>query len=399
MERFVIAGGGIGGIATALALARKSIPSIVLEQAPELGEIGAGIQIAPNAFHCFDRLGVGNRARSQAVYVDKLRLMDGLSGEEIVNIPLDSTFRERFQNPYAVVHRADLHLALMEAAQQTGLVEIRTSHMVERYDQDRSSVTVHCAGREAVRGVALIGADGLRSPVRAQMLGDGEPVVSGHATYRSVIPVDQMPEDLRWNAATLWAGPRCHIVHYPLKGWKVFNLVVTYHSDIKEAIAGKAVTVQEVKRGFEHIHPRAQKVIEHGSNWKLWVLCDREPVDRWVEGRVALLGDAAHPMLQYFAQGACMAMEDGITLAEFVADYRGDVEKALQAYQARRIPHTARVQLGSRSIGQYIYHPAGAIAMARDYVLRSWTPNEYYHRLDWLYSGSILPGSDLATRH
>ena len=391
MDRLLVAGGGIGGVAVALALARKNISTIVLEQAPELGEIGAVIQIAPNAFHCFDRLGVGDRARSEAVYVDRLRLMDGLSGEEIVHIPLDTAFRERFRNPYAVVHRADLHLALLEAAKNTGLVEIRTNHRVERFDQDGTSVTVYCGGREPVRGAALIGADGLRSPVRAQMLGDGEPIVSGHTTYRSVIPTDQMPEDLRWNAATLWAGPKCHIVHYPLKGWKVFNLVVTYHNDVKEAVAGKAAPVEEVKRGFEHVHPRAQRIIEHGSNWKLWVLCDREPADRWVDGRVALLGDAAHPMLQYFAQGACMAMEDGVTLAEFVADQPGDIENALKAYQALRVPHTARVQLGSRSIGQFIYHPAGATAMARDHVLRSWTPDEYYHRLDWLYSGSILP--------
>jgi salicylate hydroxylase len=393
MDRLLVAGGGIGGVAAALALARKNISTIVLEQAPELGEIGAGIQIAPNAFHCFDRLGVGDRARSEAVYVDRLRLMDGLSGEEIVHIPLDTAFRERFRNPYAVVHRADLHLALLEAARKSGLVEIRTNHRVERYDQDGTSVTVYCAGREPVRGAALIGADGLRSPVREQMLGDGEPIVSGHTTYRSVIPTDQMPEDLRWNAATLWAGPKCHIVHYPLKGWKVFNLVVTYHNDVKEAVAGKAAPVEEVMRGFAHVHPRAQRIIEHGSNWKLWVLCDREPADRWVDGRVALLGDAAHPMLQYFAQGACMAMEDGVTLAEFVADQPGDIENALKAYQTLRVPHTARVQLGSRSIGQFIYHPAGATAMARDHVLRSWTPEEYYHRLDWLYSGSILPGA------
>ncbi|MFZ2106351.1 MAG: FAD-dependent monooxygenase [Roseiarcus sp.] len=135
MDRLIVAGGGIGGVAAALALARKNISTIVLEQAPELGEIGPGIQIAPNAFHCFDRLGVGDRARSEAVYVDRLRLMDGLSGEEIVHIPLDAAFRERFRNPYAVVHRADLHLALLEAAKKSGLVEIRTDHRVERYDR------------------------------------------------------------------------------------------------------------------------------------------------------------------------------------------------------------------------------------------------------------------------
>jgi salicylate hydroxylase len=153
-----------------------------------------------------------------------------------------------------------------------------------------------------------IGADGLRSDIRQQLVGDGEPRVSGHTTYRSVISTEQMPEDLHWNAATLWAGPKCHIVHYPLKGWKLFNLVVTYHNEVEEAVAGKPVSKDEVRQGFEHIAPRAQQIIEHGEDWKLWVLCDRDPILDWADGRVALLGDAAHPMLQYFAQGACMAM-------------------------------------------------------------------------------------------
>ena len=154
------------------------------------------------------------------------------------------------------------------------------------------------------------------------MTGDGAPRVSGHTTYRSVIPTEQMPEDLRWNAATLWAGPKCHIVHYPLSGWKVFNLVVTYHNDAPEPVAGKPVPVEEVRRGFTHVCQRAQSIIRHGKDWRMWVLCDREPTDKWVDGRVALLGDAAHPMLQYMAQGACMAMEDAVCLADSLAQDR-----------------------------------------------------------------------------
>src|SRR5579863_7025017 len=392
MDRLLVAGGGIGGVAAALALARKNISTIVLEQAPELGEIGAGIQIAPNAFHCFDRLGVGDRARSEAVYVDRLRLMDGLSGEEIVHIPLDTTFRERFRNPYAVVHRADLHLALLEAARKSGLVDIRTNHRVERYDQDGTSVTVYCAGREPVRGAALIGADGLRSPVREQMLGDGEPIVSGHTTYRSVIPTDQMPEDLRWNAATLWAGVKCHLVHYPLSGWKVFNLVVTCHNDAPEPVAGKPVPEEEVMKGFAHIHQRALDIIRHGTNWKLWVLCDRDPTEHWVDGRVVLLGDAAHPMLQYFAQGACQAMEDAVCLAHMLGSHRDDLATALEKYRAQRFPRTARVQLLSRAIGEHIYHPAGEHARLRNAIMSAKSQDEWYGDLAWLYGGTGLKG-------
>ncbi|WP_442581118.1 3-hydroxybenzoate 6-monooxygenase [Mesorhizobium sp. ASY16-5R] len=390
MRPIIIAGGGIGGLAAAVGLARKGVRSIVLEQAAELGEIGAGIQIAPNAFHCFDSLGVGDQARAGAVFIDKLRLMDGLSAEEVVHIPLDEPFRKRFRNPYAVVHRADLHGVLLAAARESGLVDLRTSHKVERFEQDESGVTVHCAARAPIAGAALIGADGLRSPIRAQIVKDGEPRVSGHTTYRSVIPTEQMPEDLRWNAATLWAGPKCHIVHYPLKGWKVFNLVVTYHNDVKEAVAGVPVPVEEVMSGFAHIHPRAQKIIEHGSNWKLWVLCDREPVENWVDGRVALLGDAAHPMLQYFAQGAAMAMEDAVCLSHMVEAYPQDVEKALRAYQSQRIVRTARVQIDSRLIGEFIYHPGGAKAMVRNEIMRSLSAQDYYDRLEWLYGGTGL---------
>ena len=385
----IIAGGGIGGLAAALGLARKGIASTVLERAAELGEIGAGIQIGPNAFHCFDTLGVGDEARAKAVYIDSLRLMDALSGEPIAAIPLGDEFRNHFGNPYAVVHRADLHGVLLDACRANDLIELHTRQHVCGYHQDGTSVQVECDGREALRGRALIGADGLNSTVRQQLVGDGPPRVSGHTTYRSVIPTEQMPQDLRWNAATLWAGPRCHIVHYPLKGWKLFNLVVTYHNDVSEAVAGKPVAKEEVYRGFEQVSPRARQIIEIGNDWKLWVLCDRDPILDWVDGRVALLGDAAHPMLQYFAQGACMAMEDAVCLGHMFAQH-DDVETALDQYQRQRRVRTARVQLDSRLIGEYIYHPDGAAAEVRNHVMSNMTPAQWYDKLGWLYGGNGL---------
>lgn len=381
---YLIAGGGIGGLAAALGLALKGLRSVVLEQAAALGEIGAGIQLAPNAFHALDRLGVGEAARAIAVYIDNLRLMDALSAEEIYRVPLDEPFRTRFRNPYAVVHRGDLHGLLLRACRESELIDLRTSSAVLGYDQDHRGVTARTTDG-AVTGRALIGADGLWSKVRRQVAGDGAPRVSGHTTYRSVIPVDQMPETLRWNAATLWAGPKCHIVHYPLSGWKVFNLVVTYHNDAPEPVAGKPVSHGEVRRGFEHIHPDARQIIEIGRDWKLWVLCDRDPIDRWTDGRVTLLGDAAHPTLQYFAQGAAMALEDAVCLADAVADGSGDIETALIAYQNARLLRTARVQLQSRAIGDHIYHPAGPHARLRDAMLQAKTPNDFYDTVAWLY--------------
>jgi len=389
----IIAGGGIGGLAAAIGLARKGHASVVLEKARQLGEIGAGIQLGPNAFHAFDWLGVGDAARAMAVYIDSLRLMDALSGDEITRIPLDDAFRTRFGNPYAVVHRGELHGVFLRACMEHPLVELRTSAEVVDYEQDGASVTAILADGGRVTGGALIGADGLWSNIRKRLVGDGAPRVSGHTTYRSVIPVEDMPEDLRWNAATLWAGPKCHIVHYPLSGWKLFNLVVTYHNDAPKPVAGQPVSHDEVRRGFDHVAPVARQVIERGRDWKLWVLCDRDPVMDWVDGRVALLGDAAHPMLQYFAQGACMAMEDAVALAHEMAAAGGDAAAALPAYAARRRLRTARVQLQSREIGQHIYHPAGAHAALRNAVMRAKSPADWYDAVDWLYGSTGVEGA------
>jgi 2-polyprenyl-6-methoxyphenol hydroxylase-like FAD-dependent oxidoreductase len=385
----LIAGGGIGGLAAALALAQKNIASLVLEKASQLGEIGAGIQLGPNAFHCFDRLGVGETARRMAVYIDHLRLMDSMADGEITNVDLGETFRARYGNPYAVVHRGDLHGVLLKACQAHPLIDLRVSSEVTGYDQDGNTVTVRLGNGESVQGSALIGADGLWSNVRRQVVGDGSPRVSGHTTYRSVIPTDEMPEDLRWNAATLWAGPKCHIVHYPLSGWKVFNLVVTYHNDAAHPVAGKPVPVEEVHRGFTHICERAQTIIRHGKDWHMWVLCDRDPVDNWVDGRVALLGDAAHPMMQYMAQGACMAMEDGVCLADSLA--RTDtLESGLTSYRDRRVLRTTRVQLMSRAMGDHVYHASGPHAALRNAIMSAKSQAEWYSALDWLYGGSGL---------
>jgi 3-hydroxybenzoate 6-monooxygenase len=386
----LIAGGGIGGVAAALGLAQKGFRSVLLEKASALGEIGAGIQLGPNAFHAFDYLGVGEAARNMAVYIDQLRLMDALTADEITHVDLGENFRARFGNPYAVVHRGDLHGVFLKACRDSDFIDLRVSSEVMGYDQDGSSVTARLSNGERITGSLLIGADGLWSNVRKQVTADGPPRVSGHTTYRSVIPTEQMPEDLRWNAATLWAGPKCHIVHYPLSGWKVFNLVVTYHNDAPEPVAGKPVSEEEVMQGFRHVHERAQNIIRHGTNWRLWVLCDRDPIERWIDGRVALLGDAAHPMLQYFAQGACQAMEDAVCLSHMLAQRSDDHAAALAAYRAQRFPRTARVQLLSRAIGEHIYHPDGDHARLRNAIMGAKSQEDWYGDLAWLYGGTGL---------
>jgi 3-hydroxybenzoate 6-monooxygenase len=384
-DPIVIAGGGIGGLAAAIALARTGFQVTVLERAPHYQEIGAGIQLGPNAFHAFDHLGLGDAARSIAVFVDQLRLMDAISAEEITKIDLTSYFRRRFGNPYAVVHRGDLHGIFLRACEADSNITLRTDCDVMGYDQDGASVSARLKSGERVRGCLLIGADGLRSRIRQQTVNDGPPRIAGHTTYRSVIPTEQMPEDLRWNAATLWAGAKCHLVHYPLSGWKVFNLAITCHNDPLEAFAAKPVTHEEVLEHFRDIHPRAKAIIYHGRDWKAWVTCDRDPTDRWVDGRVALLGDAAHPMLQYFAQGACMALEDAVCLADLLGAMPDDFEHALEKYRDVRLLRTARVQLQARELGTHVYHPAGVHALLRNQLMREISLEKFCDNLSWLY--------------
>ncbi len=389
----LIAGGGIGGLAAALGLAQKGFDVCVLERASAFGEIGAGIQLGPNAFHAFDALGIGDSARRMAVYIDQLRLMDAVHGQDICQIPLDERFRSRFGNPYAVVHRGDLHGVLLQGCRDNARIELKVRSEVVAYAQQDDCVTARLSSGEEVRGAALIGADGLWSKVRQQVLGDGPPRVSGHTTYRSVIPTARMPEDLRWNAATLWAGPKCHVVHYPLSDWRVFNLVATFHSDAPEPVAGSPVSLEQVLDGFRHTHERVQDIIRHGTDWKMWVLCDRNPVDRWTDARVVLLGDAAHPMLQYFAQGACMALEDAVCLARCAEASPSDLQRAFHEYNRQRVLRTTRVQLQSREIGEHIYHPAGAHAALRDALLRQKTPEDWLDNLQWLYGGPDQPNA------
>ena len=394
-DTFLIAGGGIGGLTTALALAKTGRPSVVLERAAEIREIGAGIQLGPNAFNAIDWLGLREGAQKTAVFIDELRMIDAVSAEQIASLPLDDVFLSRFGNPYAVVHRGELHSIFLRACEADPLITLRTGCDVLSYEQDQYGIEVLLANGEHVDGVALVGADGLQSKVRSQLVGDGAPRVSGHTTYRAVIPTEQMPEELRWNAMVIWVGPKCHIVHYPLSDWRVFNLVVTYHNDAPKAVAGQPVTDEEVRRGFLHIHPKARKIIDLGADWRKWVLCDRDPIKTWSDGRVVLLGDAAHPMMQYLAQGACMAMEDAVQLALSIDEVEGrDIAQAFRSYNRVRAARTAQVQLDARRMGDIVFHPNGDQAQTRNRVMRGMSTQDYIDEMAWLYEG----GSELSRR-
>ena len=383
----LVAGGGIGGLAAALALTRRGFSVKVLEQAPQLGEIGAGIQLGPNAFAAFDALGIGEDARSRAVYTDEMVMHDALDETLVGRIPTGAAFRQRFGNPYAVIHRADVHASLLEGAQRTGLVEILTSTPVQRVEQDDDSVTVYDARGGAHRGAALIGADGVKSAVRRQYVGD-DARVSGHVVYRAVVDRKDFPEDLRWNAASIWVGPNCHLVHYPLRGGEQYNVVVTFHSREKEEWSVREGNREEVQSYFEGICPRARQLIDLPRDWKRWATADREPIGQWIYGRAALLGDAAHPTLQYLAQGACMALEDAVTLGEALRVRDNDFAGAFALYQRSRVARTARVVLSAREMGR-IFHAKGVERLVRNDLWKGRTTERFYDAMEWLYGWQV----------
>lgn len=383
----LVAGGGIGGVAAALALARQGFDVKVLEQAPQLGEIGAGIQLGPNGFAAFDALGIGERARTRAVYTDEMVMHDAIDESLVGRIPTGEAFRARFGNPYAVIHRADVHKSLLEGAEATGRIEVATSTAVVAVEQDAGSVTVIDAQGQRHRGAALIGADGVKSSVRAQYVGDAARV-SGHVVYRAVVDKRDFPADLQWNAASIWVGPNCHLVHYPLRGGEQYNVVVTFHSRNQEAWSVREGSREEVQSYFDGICPRARQLIDLPKDWKRWATADREPIAQWNHGLVTLLGDAAHPTLQYLAQGACMAMEDAVTLGEALRVHDRHFGRAFAHYQRSRIARTARVVLSAREMGR-LFHAQGVERLVRNDLWRGRSPERFYDAMEWLYGWRV----------
>jgi len=386
-NRVIVAGGGIGGLAAALALVRQGFEVLVLEQAPEIGEIGAGIQLGPNAFHAFDALGIGEKARRRAVYTESIVMHDAVDESLVGRVETGEAFRARFANPYAVIHRVDVHRSLLEGAQETGRVQLLTRTRVESVKQDNDGVTVGDQTGKLYRGVALIGADGVRSVVREIYVND-PPRITGHVVYRSVVDKREFPSDLQWNAASLWAGPKCHLVHYPLRGGEQYNVVVTFHSRNREEWGVTEGSREEVQSYFQGISARPRQLIDLPNSWKRWATADRDPIGRWSFGRVSLLGDAAHPTTQYMAQGACMALEDAVTLGEALRIHGNDWAKALDLYQRARIARTARIVLSGREMGR-LYHAEGVERLVRNSLWKGRSQDRFYDALEWLYGWNV----------
>ena len=395
MAQLVVVGGGIGGLATALAAARHGHRSVVLERSKRFAELGAGIQLAPNGIHALNRLGVGRPLQDCAVHIDELRFMDGITEEHVVSLPFTEDYRRRFGNPYVVVHRGELYTVLLAACQDSDLIELRAGNTVTSYEQDATGATVVLDSGARLTGDGVIGADGIHSALRQHMLADGEPRISGIVVYRDIVPIERVPEELRWNAVTWWAGPKCHLVHYPIANGTYLNLAGSRDNDTTEAFAGVPVQRADVYREFTPLGATAHRLLELGRNWKSWVLVDRDPVPNWTDGRVTLLGDAAHPMLHYVAQGACQALEDAVVLGDLLDCSAAELPQRFEKYNAQRQERTAQVQrLARDSIA--LWHAAGDRAVARNAALSAMSATDLHDYVEWMHGargfGADTPG-------
>lgn len=382
----LIAGGGIGGLATALVLARDGHAVTVLEQAASFGEIGAGIQLGPNIFKMFAWLGLTDVVSKVSFFPPGLGMNDVRTGEKVVRVPLGDVSRATYGFPYGVIYRADLHQVFLDACRELPNVTLRTEAKLESFEQTADSVRVHLAGGETLPGVALIGADGLWSKVREAVVGDGKPRVSGHIAYRAVLKREEVPAHLWSDDVLLWGGEKTHLVHYPLRRGELFNLVAVFHSSKYDEGWNTFGDPAELTERFRDACPQVRELLGKIETWKMWVLCDREPVKNWTDRRVTLLGDAAHPMLQYLAQGAGQAIEDAVVLREALRFARDDVPLAFQKYQQARYLRTGRVQLTARFYGD-IYHAAGVQRELRNQLFQSGNESTGFAGLKWMYDG------------
>lgn len=383
-KKIIVVGGGIGGLAAALALVRQDIEVLLLEQASHIGEIGAGIQLGPNAYAALDALGVGDKARERSVFVDKLTMMDAVNARTVAVMETGEAFSRRFGSRYGVIHRADIHLSILEAVESHPLITFKTSTKISKVMPSENGVAVEDGQGNGYWADALVGADGVKSVVREYLLGDPARV-SGHVVYRAVVEEEEMPEDLRINGPVLWAGPNCHLVHYPLRGGRQYNLVVTFHSREQEQWGVREGSKEEVLSYFQGIDDSPRRLLSLPKSWKRWATADRQPTEQWGQGNATLLGDAAHPLMQYLAQGACMALEDAVVLGKCIEQQTdGDLAAAFRRYETIRIPRTARVVLSTREMGR-IYHACGAERLVRNQLWKGRSQERFYDAVEWLY--------------
>lgn len=387
-HRWLIVGGGIGGLSAALALARAGQPCHVLERAPEFAEIGAGLQIGANATRTMARLGILPQAESLAVRPGRGVLMDAAGGTMLTALDVGAKYRDRYGFPYLVIHRSDLLEILLDACRASGLVTFATSKNVTQVAADAGGGQVSCEDGSSYEADVIIGADGLRSVVR-QLIDTSEPMLNGYVAYRGTMPIADAGTDIAPDDVVIWIGPGMHLVQYPVRRRELYNQVAVFRSDAWQAGASDWGSPAELDERFSAACTRVREAVSRIARDHRWPIFERDPLPTWRHGRAVLMGDAAHPMLQYLGQGACQAMEDAWCLAEQAGDLSTDapaLDKALRRFEELRLPRTTRCQLTARPWGQ-IWHTADPVTVAlRNRVLRARAFDDYSD-VDWLYAG------------
>jgi 2-polyprenyl-6-methoxyphenol hydroxylase-like FAD-dependent oxidoreductase len=386
----LIAGGGIGGLAAALALAKRGRRAHVLEKAPEFGEIGAGLQLAPNAARALDELGVLRAIEPFAVFPERIVWMDAVAGNQVTALDLGAPFRARYGHRYMVMHRSDLLAVLLDACRANERITLETSKHVVAVEDRGDSAHVGCADGSRYEAEVLVGADGLWSVVRQLLIGDGDPLCSQYVAYRGAIPIAEMSSRAGSDNVMLWTGPDMHLVQYPVRRGELYNQVAVFKSDRYRPDSDDWGTSDELDAHFGACTGAVRGALAKFRRNRRWPMFDRLPVERWSRNRITLLGDAAHPMLQYLAQGAAQALEDAVALGDALAG-QADVGAAFAAYEIARVARTARVQTTARAWGDY-WHVSLERTARRNAVLAARDPRDY-GETDWLYAhGSPLDG-------
>ena len=390
-NKLLICGGGIGGLAAALACARAGWQVDLLEQSPVFGEVGAGIQLGPNVVRVLDAMGLGAALRQVAAMPAHLEVRNALTTERLGVLPLGHAAAQRYGAPYVTIARADMHSLLLDAVRVTGGTGLHLDSRVLSVVQDAQRVCVDTVQDQHFEAPLLVGADGLWSQVRAQVVADDvEPRSTGHLAFRAMLPQSDLPEALRSQVVTAWMGPDFHAVHYPVRRGEWLNVVCIVHGTVSGDPQSwdHSANAQELRQRLKLARGALQALIQAIDHWRLWPLCDRAPMASAAEhgkGRIALLGDAAHPMRPYLAQGAGMAIEDAATLAQCIRQAAPDaLPEAVQRYALLRWQRNARVQARAIRNGQ-IYHLKGLPQVGRDLALKLLGPR--LMDVPWLYNG------------
>jgi salicylate hydroxylase len=389
-KTLLIAGGGIGGLAAALATARAGWTVELLEQSPVFGEVGAGIQLGPNVVKVLEGLGVGDALRRVAAFPSQLEVRNATSTELLAVMPLGLTAEQRYGAPYVTIARADMHTLLLDAVRAQGGVSLHLDSRALGITQDAQRVHVETVQDQVFEVPLLVGADGLWSQARKQVVdNDVPPRATGHLAFRAMLPQSELPASLRSQVVTAWMGPDFHAVHYPVRSGEWLNMVCIVHGKVSGDPQSwdHSANAHELRSRMSLARGHLRDMLYAIDQWRLWPLSDREPMAsaaQHAKGRIALLGDAAHPMRPYLAQGAGMAIEDAAALASCIAEQPDQVPQALERYASLRWQRNARVQARAIRNGQ-IYHMKGFKQLGRDLALK--LLGARLMDVPWLYNG------------